>query len=99
MKGIGNLASLCEYVSVCAWVTHLNFVKGEYTFAGGLKYQEIGWAYCVTEDRRFYIETLGGVKPAGISQFSDTHPLPIIPKSTYDCGDGYAITVLGYFLI
>jgi len=64
-------------------------VQGEYTFADGLKYQEAGWAYCTTEDRRFYSEILRGLKPAGVSQFSDVHPPPIIPKGTYDCGDGF----------
>ena len=48
------------------------------------------WTYCRGDgDRRFYSELVEGLRPAGDSQLSNTHPPPIIPAGSYDVGDGF----------
>ncbi|KAL5013015.1 hypothetical protein ScPMuIL_011566 [Solemya velum] len=65
-------------------------VQGEYTFADGLEYREDGWQYCDGYDRRFFTETCGGLKPAGVgSQLTNRVPPREIPAGCYDCGDGF----------
>ncbi|XP_063685495.1 MORN repeat-containing protein 5-like [Bolinopsis microptera] len=61
---------------------------GKYKFKDGLEFSEADWNYCDGYDRRFYRETLKGLKPAGRSQKVDIEPAPPIPKGWYDCGDG-----------
>ncbi|XP_063492098.1 MORN repeat-containing protein 5 isoform X3 [Symphalangus syndactylus] len=39
-------------------------IKGTYTFADGLHYDEKNWHYCDGYDRRFYTEIPKGLKPA-----------------------------------
>lgn len=41
------------------------FLKGKYTFADGLMYEEEDWKYCDGYDRRFYTEITGNLRPAG----------------------------------
>ncbi|XP_007474657.1 MORN repeat-containing protein 5 isoform X1 [Monodelphis domestica] len=64
-------------------------IKGHYTFADGLKYDEEQWHYCDGYDRRFYTEICEGLKPAGISQLTNLDPPRRIPEGCYDCGDGF----------
>ncbi|XP_074067751.1 MORN repeat-containing protein 5 isoform X2 [Macrotis lagotis] len=64
-------------------------IKGNYTFADGLKYDEEKWHYCDGYDRRFYTEICEGLKPAGISQLTNMDPPRKIPQGYYDCGDGF----------
>lgn len=40
-------------------------IKGDYFFKDYLKYEPDNWNYCLKEDRRFYLETQNGFKPAG----------------------------------
>ncbi len=76
--------------------------KGVYTFKDGLVFEENDWSYCDEDDRRFYTELLAGIPPIGElmtvqvclispgrSQLSNTHPAPVLPPNTFDCGDGY----------
>jgi len=64
-------------------------VKGQYTFADGLHYEEKDWRYCDGFDRRFYTEITDGLKPAGESQLTDVVPSKTIPEGMYDVGDGF----------
>uniref|UniRef100_H2PTA2 MORN repeat-containing protein 5 n=3 Tax=Pongo abelii TaxID=9601 RepID=H2PTA2_PONAB len=64
-------------------------IKGTYTFADGLHYEEKNWHYCDGYDRRFYTEILNGLKPAGMAQLTNMDPPRKIPKGYYDCGDGF----------
>ncbi|XP_070934384.1 MORN repeat-containing protein 5 isoform X2 [Macaca nemestrina] len=64
-------------------------IKGTYTFADGLHYDEKNWHYCDGYDRRFYTEILNGLKPAGMAQLTNMDPPRKIPKGYYDCGDGF----------
>ncbi len=77
-------------------------LKGVYTFKDGLVFEENDWSYCDEDDRRFYTELLAGIPPigelmtvhasiicSGRSQLSNTHPAPVLPPNTFDCGDGY----------
>lgn len=72
---------------------HGKAIKGRYVFADGLAYTEPTdgeWTYCRGDgDRRFYSELVEGLRPAGDSQLSNTHPPPIIPAGSYDVGDGF----------
>ncbi len=62
--------------------------QGQYTFPDGLTYDAEDWKYCDGYDRRFYTETLHGLKPAGRSQLKDNEPPEVIPHDCYDVGDG-----------
>jgi hypothetical protein len=53
-----------------------------------LTYDAEDWKYCDGYDRRFYTETLHGLKPAGRSQLKDNEPPQVIPEDCYDVGDG-----------
>ena len=53
---------------------------GHYKFKDGLEYNEGEWEYCDGYDRRFYTESLKGLKPAGRSQKVNKGPAPPIPK-------------------
>ncbi|KAL4677774.1 hypothetical protein H8959_020448, partial [Pygathrix nigripes] len=64
-------------------------IKGTYTFAVGLHYDEKNWHYCDGYDRRFHTEILNGLKPAGMAQLTNMDPPRKIPKGYYDCGDGF----------
>ena len=64
-------------------------VKGDFTFKDGLPYEKENWTYCTPQDRRFYTEMQGGIKPAGECQLADTDKAPEIPAGCYDAGDGY----------
>jgi hypothetical protein len=63
--------------------------QGQLTFADGLKYGEEDWDYCDADDRRFYSERVHGLNPAGATRQTDAGAAPVIPKRTYDTGDGY----------
>ena len=64
--------------------------KGRFTFNDDLDYAERRWKYCVTNDRRFNSEGLGGgPKPAGETQLVDKPPSFRLPLDCYDTGDGY----------
>ncbi|KAM7316906.1 hypothetical protein ACRRTK_024637 [Alexandromys fortis] len=64
-------------------------VKGKYTFADGLQYEDKHWHYCDSYDRRFHTEICYGLKPSGISQLTNMDPPRKIPIGCYDCGDGF----------
>ncbi|XP_012313320.2 MORN repeat-containing protein 5 isoform X1 [Aotus nancymaae] len=64
-------------------------IKGTYTFADGLHYDEKNWHYCDGYDRRFFTEIRNGLKPAGMAQLTNMDPPRKIPKGWYDCGDGF----------
>ncbi|KAK2152378.1 hypothetical protein LSH36_330g05036 [Paralvinella palmiformis] len=64
-------------------------VKGKYTFADGLVFEEENWEYCDGYDRRFYTEIKNGLQPAGRSQLTNRVPPREIPDGCYDCGDGF----------
>ncbi|EGV97367.1 MORN repeat-containing protein 5 [Cricetulus griseus] len=64
-------------------------VKGKYTFADGLQYEDKHWHYCDSYDRRFYTEICYGLKPSGISRLTNMDPPRKIPPGCYDCGDGF----------
>ncbi|XP_059116155.1 MORN repeat-containing protein 5 isoform X2 [Peromyscus eremicus] len=64
-------------------------VKGKYTFADGLQYEDRHWHYCDSYDRRFFTEICYGLKPSGISQLTNMDPPRKIPPGCYDCGDGF----------
>jgi len=72
---------------------HGKVVEGSYVFADGLAYTDPAdgeWSYCRPDgDRRFYSELVGGLRPAGDTQLTNTHPPVRIPAGTYDTGDGY----------
>lgn len=53
-----------------------------------MTYDPNDWKYCDGYDRRFYTETLNGLKPAGRSQLKDNEPPQSIPEHCYDVGDG-----------
>ena len=53
-----------------------------------MTYDAEDWKYCDGYDRRFYTETLHGLKPAGRSQLKDREPREQIPEDCYDVGDG-----------
>ena len=66
----------------------LFYIQGQYTFPDGLVYDPNDWKYCDGYDRRFYTETLHGLKPAGRSQLKNNEPPQKIPEHCYDVGDG-----------
>lgn len=67
-------------------------VNGEYAFKDGLLYEEGQggkWKYCNGEDRRFFSETIEGLRPAGDEQITNEHPAKEIPQGMFDIGRGY----------
>jgi hypothetical protein len=62
-------------------------VKGSYTFKDGLQYNDEQWKYCTKKERRFYSETIEGIKPSGHTNMSANGKE--VPKGCYDAGDGY----------
>ncbi|KAG7266495.1 hypothetical protein CRUP_016867 [Coryphaenoides rupestris] len=63
--------------------------QGTFIFADGLVFQDRDWDYCDGYDRRFSSERRNGLRPAGESQLTDTHPARLVPAGCYDCGDGF----------
>mmetsp|Transcript_19757 Transcript_19757/g.51040 ORF Transcript_19757/g.51040 Transcript_19757/m.51040 type:complete len:167 (-) Transcript_19757:99-599(-) len=66
-------------------------VTGEYAFKDGLLYEDGKggeWKYCNGEDRRFFRETIEGLRPTGDEQLTNDHPAVEIPKGMYDIGRG-----------
>uniref|UniRef100_A0A2A4IT82 MORN repeat-containing protein 5 n=1 Tax=Heliothis virescens TaxID=7102 RepID=A0A2A4IT82_HELVI len=54
-----------------------------------LDYREIDWKYCTMPDRRFAIEYVEKLKPAGQSYLTAQQPTKEIPEGFYDTGDGF----------
>ena len=66
-----------------------NLLQGEYVFADGLPYtDEEAWSYCTASNRYFYSERSGrAVRDE--PQLTNKLPVPKIPPTMYDVGDGY----------
>ncbi|KAF4662983.1 hypothetical protein FOL47_005976 [Perkinsus chesapeaki] len=65
-------------------------VDGKYFFGDGLEYKDSNWEYIVSNDRRFYSEVTGGIRPAGESFVTnDSTDEPKIPRGCFDLGNGY----------
>ncbi|KAJ4461603.1 putative radial spoke head 1 [Paratrimastix pyriformis] len=73
---------------VAKW-DHGRVVEGRYIFKDGLVWERAGWDYCLGDDRRFYSERVGGIRPAGESLQTNTGVLPPIPQGCFDTGAGY----------
>ncbi|ODM95599.1 MORN repeat-containing protein 5 [Orchesella cincta] len=65
------------------------YQSGSITFCDGLKFSGADWKYCEPPDRRFKVERYYGIKPAGMTLFSDQYPAPHVPPGMYDVGDGF----------
>lgn len=65
-------------------------VKGDYTFADGLEYEDEDWEYCDGYDRRFYTEICEGLKPAGRSQLTNRY------QTVKDCFFSFQICLCKY---
>uniref|UniRef100_T1J407 MORN repeat-containing protein 5 n=1 Tax=Strigamia maritima TaxID=126957 RepID=T1J407_STRMM len=65
------------------------YTSGNIIFSDGLQWKHHDWVYCAPQDRRFYSETVNGLRPAGCSKFTDKDPSPKIPDRCYDTGDGF----------
>mmetsp|Transcript_5562 Transcript_5562/g.16753 ORF Transcript_5562/g.16753 Transcript_5562/m.16753 type:complete len:236 (+) Transcript_5562:144-851(+) len=74
--------------------------RGVLTFKDGLRYGEVDYDYCDQDDRRFHSERVGGLKPGGETQKTDSESPADIPVGMFDVGDGYysadAKTVYSY---
>ena len=51
---------------------HGKVVQGRLFFEDGLEHQKENWIYCSPEDRRYYVEVTGGLRPAGDSYITPT---------------------------
>ncbi|XP_026319118.1 MORN repeat-containing protein 5-like [Hyposmocoma kahamanoa] len=58
-------------------------------FADGLMFREHDWQYCEKQDRRFSIEYVHKLQPAGMTFLSADGPPREIPEGFYDCSDGF----------
>ncbi|CAL8122574.1 unnamed protein product [Orchesella dallaii] len=65
------------------------YQSGSITFCDGLKFSGSDWKYCEPPDRRFKVERYYGIKPAGMTLFSDQYPAPHVPPGMHDVGDGF----------
>ena len=71
---------------------------GKYTFPDGLEYDEDNWEYCTGYDRKYHVENLNGLKPAGrenlIDEELDNVPgfIHKIPEHAFDTADGYYLS-------
>ena len=65
-------------------------IEGQYFFYDNLQYQEDSWDYCTIKDRKFYTETMKGLRPDGLTLITnDIKGVKQIPEGTYDLGNGY----------
>lgn len=51
---------------------HGKVIKGKLFFDDGLEYKDENWIYCSPEDRRYNIEIVNGLRPAGESYITPT---------------------------
>ena len=65
-------------------------VEGTFVFNDDLVYSHPSetWSYLTPEDRRFHTEGGKEIKPAGVTQMSNTVPVPELKGGIYDAGDG-----------
>ena len=65
-------------------------MEGNYFFYDNLGYADGSWEYCTIKDRKFYTETMKGLRPDGLTLITNDIKGPkTIPEGTYDIGDGY----------
>ncbi len=65
-------------------------IEGKYFFYDNLEYADGNWEYCTIKDRKFYTETMKGLRPDGKTLITNHVGGPkTIPEGTYDIGDGY----------
>lgn len=65
-------------------------LDGKYFFYDNLEYADGSWDYCTNKDRKFYTETMKGLRPDGRTLITnDIKGVKNIPEGTYDIGDGY----------